>query len=162
MNTLDNPFQDLINLQVQLDKISEQGKEIQSKSDQVEHRKKNLYEKIVKLENKNIPIPAVMFDFLNKLMIEKDKRKELWIKWQKLEKKEKLINDYSESIGTQAFKNGVYKFSESQKNKIEILLAEYEIVISDKFNILTKRNDVLNEEIRLLEEIKEKINKISN
>jgi len=160
MNKNDNPFQDLIELHNRNKRIEANTALIDKVSDEVEKKKKIIFEKVVDFENKSIQIPASIESFITILLEKVEERKKLRIEWGNLGDKRVEMDKYTNGSEKIIMERGGYNLNYEEKKEIEILIKQYEEISIKQENLLNKRIQIQEMEKTALNEIEKIIARI--
>ena len=150
----DNPFQDLIDLYYRYEKsIKVKTALIDKTSEDVEKRKKMIFEMVTDFERKSIHIPDCIDGFIQILVEKVEERKQIRNNWGSLGDKRVEMDKYCEGLEKMLIERGEYKPTTYEKQEIELLIKQYEEISIKQESILINRIEIQEEEITALNEI---------
>lgn len=153
MNKIDNPLQDLIELNNRHKRIETKSALIDKVTDEVENRKKATFNRVSYLESKSIHIPTDIESFIAILLKMVEEREKLRNEWSDLCRKRGEMDKYTNGLEKIIVERGGYNLTTDEKQEIEVLIKHYDDISIKQENLLNRRIQIQEEEKNALSEI---------
>ena len=157
MRINENPFEDILMMDKRRKLLQEQLETVENHAINVDKRKNKFLIHLKTLEENSVFIPHTLDEPGKQFAEQEQNRKILKGNWEKLNARRNSLNKISEEI-EKLKKIDNSQFTNAERMKIELMLIEFDHVLTKQQEVLTKRESILAEEDRLITEMESLLN----